>query len=62
MPVRRKISSRLTRAKGGLHDALGVRVAVVPRVAQQRSVLAQQREIDAPGVDADAIDLSLAGG
>ena len=56
MPVWRKISARGTRGEGLVHDALGVRVAVVARVAQQRAVAAEQGEIDAPGVDADAVD------
>ena len=54
MPVWRKISARGTLAKACSMTPFGVRVAVVARVAEQRAVAAEQGEIDAPGVDADA--------
>ena len=61
MPVWRKISRLRHRAKRLLHDAFGVRVAVVARVAQQRAAAAEQGEVDAPGVDADAVDAAVLG-
>ena len=42
--------------------ALGARVAIVHRQAQQISVLVQQAEVHAPGVDADARDLHVHAG
>ena len=36
-----------------VHDRFGVRIAVMPWIAEQSAVLAQQREIDAPRIDAD---------
>ena len=62
MPVWRKSSGGRHRVKRRLHDAFGVRIAVVARVAEQRAAAAEQGEIDAPGVDADAVDAAeLAG-
>ena len=43
-----------------LHHAVGARVAIVPRIIGQRAVRAQQGEIHAPGIDADAIEPQLA--
>src|ERR1019366_891747 len=47
-----------------VHDAVGARVAVVARGIDEQAVGAEQSEIDAPGVDADAVEgeFALAGG
>ena len=37
----------------------GVRIAVVAGIAEQRAAAAQQREIDAPGIDAEAVDAAV---
>ena len=37
----------------------GVRIAIVARIAQQRAVAAEQGEVDAPGIDADAVDAAM---
>ena len=56
MPVWPKMLAASDPGEGGLHDAFGVRIAIVARIAQQGAVAAQQGEIHAPGVDADAVD------
>ena len=45
--------------EGRLGRALGEAVPVVVRVAQQRPLVVQQREVDAPGVDGHAGDLAV---
>ena len=40
----------------GLHDAVGALVAIVIRVLQEDALLADERVVAAPGVDADAVD------
>ena len=51
-------------AEGLVHHAVGAAVAVVVGIAQQFVAPAQQAEVDAPGIDADAGDVvaRLAGG
>ena len=46
-------------SKGLLHDAFGMRIAVVAGIAQQTAVASQQREIDAPGIDAQAVQTAV---
>ena len=43
--------------EGLFHHVVSARVAVVDRNAQQSAVFVQQAKIDAPGVDADAVQL-----
>ena len=43
-----------------LHHAVGVRVAIGDGVAEQRAVVAEEREVAAPGVDADALNVDAA--
>ena len=40
----------------GFHDAVGALVAIVIRVLQEDALLADERVVAAPGVDADAVD------
>ena len=40
----------------GFHDAVGALVAIVVRVLQEDALLADERVVAAPGVDADAVD------
>ena len=40
-----------------LHHAVGVRVAIGDGVAEQRAVVAEKREVAAPGVDADTLNV-----
>src|SRR5258708_6624739 len=49
-PLRRALG------KSQVHRAFGMWVAVVARVAEQCPAAAEQREVNAPGVDAKAID------
>ncbi len=44
-----------------IHDALGVRIAVVAGIAQQNAAAAEQGEINAPGIDAQTIDAAVSG-
>ena len=39
------------------HDAFGAGVAVVDRIVEHRAAGADQAEVDAPGVDADPVEL-----
>ena len=55
MPVCAKISSRGTTLKRRFQHAVVARVAIVAWIVDQRAIRAQQREIHAPRVDADAI-------
>ena len=43
------------------HDPVGARVAVVVRVFEQVAVLAEERVVAAPGVDADALERRVGG-
>src|SRR5262249_11985209 len=43
-------------------DVFGVRIAVVARIAEQRAVAAEQGEIHAPGVHADARQFAMLDG
>ena len=48
--------------EGLLHHAVGAVVAVVDRVFEHTAVLVEQSEIDAPGVDADAVEAAVVPG
>ena len=54
MPVRANTSWRGTRAKTRCEYAIGARIAVGVGVAEQAAGAVEQREIHAPGIDADA--------
>ena len=43
----------------GFEHSVGPGVAIVDRVAQKRVAPADQTEIDAPGIDADAVELTI---
>src|SRR5205807_3121959 len=45
--------------ESGLHDALGMRIAIMTGIAKQSSAPPQQGEIDSPGIYADRIDAAV---
>src|ERR1051326_4696049 len=46
--------------KGPLQHAVVARVAIVARIVDQRPIVSEKCEIDAPGVDADSVECNLA--
>src|SRR5438128_11788362 len=47
--------------KSLFHDLLGMRIAVMPRIAEQHVATTKQGKIDAPGIDAETIELAVLG-
>ena len=56
MPVTRVDLVGRNALEDGFHDPVGALVAIVIRVLEQDALLADERVVAAPGVDADAVD------